>query len=211
MTAQERMYKYIFTFFFLIILTGCIKNESESAKVNEHNSFYYGNSTVFPQYEPSLQMSIADTDDELKFGSINQIQVMSDGSIIAFDPTMITVHHFDDTGGYLSNFGREGSGPGEFSQQAHIKVDSNRVYIFEQVTYKIDIFEHHDQSWVHQQTILTEKVDDDYPYSLLHANESGLWMTFRYFYQGDNGARLEKNILPYFQMTQKMVCIMNLG
>lgn len=176
-----------------IALSACTSSETDLHSTYKHVDYQFDRATTFNTFETKQFLSIDDTSDELIFGSINQIQRLSDGSLVAFDPNLITIHHFDSLGNVLHRIGREGSGPGEFSREANIISDGNRLYVFERMAMKIEVFEYQLQGWTHLQTIPIEHAGDDVPDRLLKAIGDSFWLIYRHFYQGENGARLARN------------------
>ncbi len=197
---MTRIYSSILFCFFLL---SCAKPGQEATTLNESVDYHFEATSSFTQFDPIVHLAIVETDDDLIFGSVNQIQLLSDGSLLAFDPNLITIHHFDSLGNVLHRIGREGSGPGEFSNEAIIRSDGKKVYVFERVASKVEVFEFQHQTWVHQRTISIDKVDEDVPQTLLKADENDLWFIYRHFYQGANGARLAKDHITKVSMSQE--------
>lgn len=176
-----------------IVHLSCTSSETDLLSHYEHVDYQFDRATTFNTFETKQFLSIDDTRDELIFGSINQIQRLGDGSLVAFDPNLITIHHFDSLGNVLHRIGREGSGPGEFSREANIISDGNTLYVFERMALKIEVFEYQQQRWTHLKTLPIEPAGDDVPERLLKAEGDTFWFIYRHFYQGENGARLARN------------------
>ncbi len=62
-----------------------------------------------------LSIGVLDGPEELIFGSVVSLAVDGDGGIYAFDNQVPSLRYFDATGAYVRNLGREGGGPGEYS------------------------------------------------------------------------------------------------
>jgi hypothetical protein len=62
-----------------------------------------------------LSIGVFEGADEVMFGSINSMAVDDDGGIYAFDSQVRALRYFDAEGNYIRTLGREGGGPGEYS------------------------------------------------------------------------------------------------
>jgi hypothetical protein len=62
-----------------------------------------------------LSIGVLDGADELMFGSIGSMAVDEEGGIYAFDSQVPALRYFDADGNYIRTLGREGGGPGEYS------------------------------------------------------------------------------------------------
>jgi len=62
-----------------------------------------------------LAVGVLDGPEELMFGSIVSLAVDEEGGIYAFDSQVPALRYFDADGDYIRTLGREGGGPGEYS------------------------------------------------------------------------------------------------
>jgi hypothetical protein len=62
-----------------------------------------------------LSIGLLEGPEELTFGSIQEIAVDDEGGIYAFDSQVPVLRYFDAAGEYVRTLGREGAGPGEYS------------------------------------------------------------------------------------------------
>lgn len=94
-------------------------------------------------------------DDEVIMGEIAVFTADDSRRVFIGDASQTTIHVFDEDGSYLTSFGREGEGPGEFgylSPYTTIKVHSGQLYITDNtrfITYRIHVFSLDDFSLSH--------------------------------------------------------------
>jgi len=62
-----------------------------------------------------LSIGVLEGPEELTFGSIVSVAVDKEGGIYAFDSQVPALRYFNATGAYVRSLGREGGGPGEYS------------------------------------------------------------------------------------------------
>lgn len=56
---------------------------------------------------------------ETSFGAIEHVAVAEDGSVFLYDPQVPQIYHFDASGNLLGLVGREGRGPGEYTDRVN--------------------------------------------------------------------------------------------
>ena len=67
------------------------------------------------QMVEELAIGVLDGPEELILGSVVSLAVDGDGGIYAFDSQVPALRYFDANGNYIRTLGREGGGPGEYS------------------------------------------------------------------------------------------------
>ena len=175
----------------LLLLVGCKADSSNTAnsfKSLADNIIVYENDDTFEKYEAVEALRIADEDVTPLFGRLNQVRVLSDGSILVFDAATVRIHHFDVKGNFLSTFGSSGEGPGEFSNEAIIQVHNDELFVFERLAYKIEKFTFQDSRWFHTESIPIENIEDDLPWSFLKIDDDYIWMQYRHTKESEKGA-----------------------
>lgn len=81
-------------------------------------------------------------DEDLQFYLPEDIAVDKFGNIYILDAGNYRVQKLNPEGGYITSFGREGQGPGEFSQPQSIEIDAEGlVYISDAGNNRIEIFD----------------------------------------------------------------------
>ncbi len=168
-----------------IILTACLPEPVEisgdfpgvGAEIEDVVSLDSSTPTTF---EGSVILKLSDDDLPVFFGRINQIEVLEDGSFIAFDTAQVHILLFDKEGNFVEFFGDEGEGPGSFSREAVIKVYDGNIYVFDRLGYKIDVFTHQNGSWTYTKTYTLENIDGDRPDTLIDVNSEFFSIRYRH-------------------------------
>jgi hypothetical protein len=177
---------------FLLFL-GCSNNVSDTSnnlKSLAEKVIAYESDAAFIAHEAVEVLRITGKDVSPLFGRLNQVRVLSDGSILAFDAASVVIHHFDVKGNLLSTFGSSGNGPGEFSNEAVIQTNRDNLYVFDRLAYKIEKFVFLNSQWVHSGTIPLENIDGDIPWSLLKTDDDFAWMQFRHTGKNNRGIQI---------------------
>lgn len=74
-------------------------------------------------------------------GSIGSIAVGENGSVFAVDTENYTVLKYDSTGTFVTQTGRQGSGPGEFADEiSDIEVFDKTVYVIDKTNRRLNLF-----------------------------------------------------------------------
>jgi 6-bladed beta-propeller len=72
---------------------------------------------------PSLQLElILPQNTEIFFGSVSDVELLPDGSIVVLDPMNRTIYRFRRDGSFLDSLGRAGRGPGEMEYPVDLEV-----------------------------------------------------------------------------------------
>ncbi len=103
----------------LLLITGCSESELTERSQNEGD-----NSTRITLTKvDSIGIEIGDSN--YVFGNILDADFLPDGRIVLLDVLKDRISIFGPNGDFLTSFGREGSGPGEFMEPASITVLSD--------------------------------------------------------------------------------------
>lgn len=78
--------------------------------------------------------------DEILIGRLGDMTVDEKDQVFISDPTQHTIHLFGPDGGYISSFGREGSGPGEFRFITKLEIISGRFYVYDSLQLRMTVF-----------------------------------------------------------------------
>lgn len=175
----------------LILLAGCKTDSSNTAnsfKSLADEVIVYEKNETFEKLDAVEILRITDGDVSPLLGRLNQVKVLPNGSILAFDAAAVRIHHFDNRGNFLSSFGSSGKGPGEFSDEAVIQVYNDELYVFERLAYKIDKFTFRESRWFHTESIPLENMEKDLPWSFLKIDDDYIWMQYRHTKENKKGA-----------------------
>ncbi|MCK5131209.1 MAG: 6-bladed beta-propeller [Candidatus Sabulitectum sp.] len=105
----------------IILISGCQGSESESIRTNEGPESIIAGLTLTRVDSIGIELG----DSNYVFGSILDADFLPDGRIVLLDVLKDKVSIFSPNGDFLTSFGREGSGPGEFMEPASITVLSD--------------------------------------------------------------------------------------
>lgn len=124
---------------------------------------------------------LADHPDVL-MGSISGLSVDEQGHIYIADDQLQQIHKFSSDGDFLTSYGREGKGPGEFENlNPRIKTQSGRLYVLQNRIREVDVFD--TKSDKHVTTISLENIKVDNksigtPHDLFTADNGNLIISF---------------------------------
>ncbi len=112
---------------FLVGLGGCQEPEAPTA--------------FAPRLEVAEPIRVVGTEDGTGplFGSINDVMVRGDGSLLVADAISAQVWHLREDGGLIGVFGGRGDGPGEFATPTELAALGEDEY----VVLDVDRFETH--------------------------------------------------------------------
>jgi hypothetical protein len=134
--------------FLCVIGNGCTSNDlmpevPEYIMELENLTVYQTDSKISTILSFKQDAIYGDTEDVF-IGNIRDIAVDDIGRVFIADPTIMVVHAFDTDGQYIGQLGREGRGPGEFSNIRSLNVHRNRLYAYDPSQYRMHIFTLHD-------------------------------------------------------------------
>jgi hypothetical protein len=112
---------FLILFYLIFLICGC--SESESDLIEKNNSLSDNSARFSLTKVDSIGIEIGDSN--YVFGNIIDADFMPDGRIVLLDVLKDRISLFSPNGEFLTSFGREGSGPGEFMEPASITVFSN--------------------------------------------------------------------------------------
>jgi len=91
--------------------------------------------------QPSIQLSKTWTaEKEPLIGDISGIAVNENGSVFVADDENYTILKYDSTGAFVTQAGRRGAGPGEFSRVSDIAVFDDTVYVADRKNRRVSLF-----------------------------------------------------------------------
>ena len=134
--------------FLCVIGNGCTSNDSmpevpEYIMELENLTVYQADSKISTILSFKQDAIYGDTEDVF-IGNIRDIAVDDLGRVFIADPTIMVVHAFEPDGQYIGQLGREGRGPGEFSNIRSLNVHRDRLYAYDPSQYRMHIFTVHD-------------------------------------------------------------------
>jgi len=103
------------------LMSGCQGGESESIRANEGSESTLAGLTLTMVDSIGIEMG----DSNYVFGNILDADFLPDGRIVLLDVLKDRISIFSTNGEFLTSFGRQGSGPGEFMEPASITVLSD--------------------------------------------------------------------------------------
>lgn len=87
--------------------------------------------------EPALSLGIADGDVDYQFFMVHAAILLGDGRIAIANAGTREIRFFDSVGRHLGNFGRAGTGPGEFRQIGWLQEVGSTVYAYDPTNRRI--------------------------------------------------------------------------
>jgi hypothetical protein len=86
---------------------------------------------------PTLTIGVED-EPGIVFGSIGDVEVRADGSILVVDPISARIWHLTDEGTLITSFGGRGDGPGELQSPVEVAlVDSNEYVVLDADRFRL--------------------------------------------------------------------------
>ncbi|MCH8557374.1 MAG: 6-bladed beta-propeller [Balneolia bacterium] len=112
----------------ITLFTSCSGNDESGARPGSGNETATFTEADLPHWvvEP---VTLIDESDNYMPGQIQGLQVMPNGHIVVMDRTPISIHQFDDSGNWLRQVSREGSGPGELEPWNQIQYAPNGIAV----------------------------------------------------------------------------------
>ncbi|MEX2601562.1 MAG: 6-bladed beta-propeller [Balneolaceae bacterium] len=105
------------------------------------------NTSGLPELDLNHQFTISDSE-EVMLQQITGVQSDSEGRIFLQDPRALQIHVFDTQGEYLTNIGRDGSGPGEFRSLLNIYIGQlDRLIVYDIRQAQNTVFVENDHHW----------------------------------------------------------------
>jgi hypothetical protein len=127
------------------ILVGC--SGGETADVPEH-ILQMENVTIYSHEDVAgadtvrlVRDQVFGDDENLLIGTVGQVRTDAFGRVLISDSQQRTIHLFDSDGRYLTHFGREGDGPGEFQWMGTMQIRSNELVAYDPNGRKLNIFD----------------------------------------------------------------------
>ena len=133
-----------------------------------------------PPIETFSQRIIGDAELPIFFGRLTQIEPLEEGGFFIFDAAQFHILYFNGNGNFVESFGREGEGPGEFSQAVTLKTFDEKLYVLDRLAYKIDVFTQSDGNWQFEYSYPIENINDDRPDTFVKVDEESFWIRYRH-------------------------------
>jgi len=130
-----------------------------SERDNSLLPIYLEKETVFASSEDNL------------IGRLGQFDIDDDGRVYIADAMQHRVHVFDPAGLYLTHFGREGAGPGEFRAMGALIYSQGDLYIYDPLMMRLSTFS--TESYEESNTIYTQAINKREVEELSGLNQSG--------------------------------------
>lgn len=131
---------HILIVLFPLLILGCSQQENKDATDQHKESkqvVEYSDSTDNEEIAPRpeiqfIRETIYGSTDDVIVGMIGPFTVDKQGQVLIVDMSQVIVHVFQSDGKFLTSFGRQGRGPGEFmamSPYTMMEIRTNRLYI----------------------------------------------------------------------------------
>ncbi|MDJ0840055.1 MAG: 6-bladed beta-propeller [Acidobacteriota bacterium] len=97
-----------------------------------------------PDFETQQVFESIPLESDLFLRSVDDVAVAPDGRTYVLDGGSIRIHVWNAAGDYLTSFGRQGQGPGEFvfrNNSNALSFQGNSLYVFDSATGKVTVFD----------------------------------------------------------------------
>ncbi|WP_340105755.1 6-bladed beta-propeller [Rhodohalobacter sp. 8-1] len=161
----------ILCFFTVLMITGCGGGEETS----QDNRF-----ADLPEYNLEQVQRLEDQGD-LILGRPVYTEIDSDGNHLVMDLASFEVYVFDSEGTYLTSFGSEGEGPGEFQQPMRpILSENDTLYISDYGRRSLLVYSRSgDYSWDYAYDVSFPATEEGFPFYSLTPTEAGFPIVYR--------------------------------
>ena len=112
----------------ITLLTSCSGNDESGALSGTGDETTTFSETDLPHWvvEP---LTLIDESENYMPGQVHGLQVMPNGHIVVMDRSPISIHQFDESGNWLRQISREGSGPGELETWNQLQHAPNGIAV----------------------------------------------------------------------------------
>lgn len=135
--------KKMFFLFLIIVTWGCSppKTDQIPKQYRDLKNLTVYSANAKPEATVSFQkVANYGTSEEILIGRIQDIAVDSSGRVFVADIQNQSIYVFEPDGGFITQLGREGKGPGEFGTIKSLQLRKNRLYVYEPDQYEISVF-----------------------------------------------------------------------
>ncbi|MCG2588230.1 6-bladed beta-propeller [Rhodohalobacter sulfatireducens] len=132
----------LFSLLILLLLINCSSQEDEiPEKLRDLKNLTVYSANAKPEAIVSFQkVANYGTFEEILIGRIQDIGVDSSGRVFVVDMQKQSIYVFGADGAFITQLGREGKGPDEFSTIRSLQICKNRLYVYEPDQYQISVF-----------------------------------------------------------------------
>lgn len=135
----------IFSIFLFLSLWGCSGEHKDviPTEISELENLTRIPADIEPIHDITLQKDKVIGDSEMNegvLGRIGDIAVDDSGRIFIADLQQKTIHIFTPDGRLLKNLGRNGSGPSEFGHIFDMKIQGDRLFVFDPTLYRLNFY-----------------------------------------------------------------------
>jgi len=130
-------------FIFLMLIYGCSPagNTELPDFLKELENITVFTSNEEPPFEIKINRELRYNDSgEVITGVIGSFDVDEKGSIYIVDRQLQRIHQFDHNGKYILEFGRQGSGPGEFRSLGRLSIKGDQLSVYDPVLFRTNFF-----------------------------------------------------------------------
>src|SRR5699024_4234283 len=141
---------------FFIFFSGCLGKET--VEVPEYIK-KLDNLTVYPaDASPERKLKLIreqafGSTDEVLLGRLGSISVDKSNRVFIGDTDKKNIHVFAPDGKHITQFGREGHGPGEFRTISIIGVDTDKLYVYDLLYRRMSLFSLDSLSFIRMQNM----------------------------------------------------------
>ena len=140
---MNSMVKKSISVILLFLLCRCSSRKTNKipARVREMKNLILVPTTVHPEYTIKIKREISfGSTKKVLIGGIGGIAVDDSGRVYITDAQKIIIDVFGPDGHYLTHIGRKGRGPGEFGYIMKPNIINNRLYVYDPVAFRMNIF-----------------------------------------------------------------------
>ena len=177
---------------YLIIITILGLNQQNFAEVNTYPVYERVGHEVHSEVLNDIrftEMVVYGESEDVMFGNILTSAVGPSGRVYLGDMDQQKIHVLDINGDYITSFGGQGNGPGEFQMINKIAVNQEYVYAFDMIQARIHLFEPDQYRYVRTISLLENDSGgqprmtpgEGRPFDFFLTSDSNLLVSYRNF------------------------------
>jgi hypothetical protein len=123
----------------LLLISGCTSDDRQTEF----------DVTILPEWTLTHEFDVTEPDNIL-FGNIDRLGVLSSHDIIVADQTNKQFYHFNTDGEFVATFSEEGGGPGEMDQISSFYITpDDELVVYDRGNMRFTVFEYRNGAWHH--------------------------------------------------------------
>lgn len=127
---------------FIFVIWGCSPEKHQLPKeLQKLENFTVYPADANPEKTTSFEKKVVyETSEEVLIGRIGDIAVDDSGRVFIADSQKKVIYVFEPGGRFMTQLGREGRGPSEFSEIKSLQIRKDYLYVYDPSQYKISVF-----------------------------------------------------------------------